>query len=89
MKLLNAPVQGAAADITKKALSMLQESLEATDARILGCVHDEIILEVPKETLGNAKSILQITMEKAGQAFLQYVPVESEESISDCWEKEK
>jgi DNA polymerase-1 len=88
-ELLNAPVQGTAADITKKALFILQESLQATGARVIGCVHDEIILEAPEDVLENAKSILRIGMERAGETHLQKIPVKIEGNISHCWEKEK
>jgi DNA polymerase-1 len=40
------PVQGTSADITKKALNSLARRLKDTEARIIGTVHDEIILEV-------------------------------------------
>ena len=88
-ELLNAPIQGTAADIIKKALSMLSEPLKAKGARIIGCVHDEIILETLEEPLGNVTSILRNIMEQAGQAFLKYVPVKAEEKIPSCWKKEK
>jgi DNA polymerase-1 len=68
-ELLNAPVQGTAADITKKALSTLSEYLSTTGAKIIACVHDEIILEAPQNDLENVNSILWIMMEKAGQVF--------------------
>jgi hypothetical protein len=42
--LYNTPVQGTSADITKKALGLLQQSLAGTGAKIIGKVHDEIIL---------------------------------------------
>jgi DNA polymerase-1 len=86
-ELLNAPVQGTAADIAKKALSMLSEYLEAMGARVIGCVHDEIILETLEESLENVPSILRVMMEQAGRAFLKYIPVKAEEKISSCWKK--
>jgi DNA polymerase I-like protein with 3'-5' exonuclease and polymerase domains len=45
--LYNTPVQGTAADITKKALGLLPQRLVDARAKIIGTVHDEIILEVP------------------------------------------
>jgi len=42
--LYNTPVQGTAADITKKALGLLPQRLEDTGAQIIGTVHAEIIL---------------------------------------------
>jgi DNA polymerase-1 len=88
-ELLNTPGQGTAVDIIKKALSMLLEPLKAKGARIIGCVHDEIILEPPEDDLENVTAILRVMMERAGQGFLKYVPVKAEEKISSCWKKEK
>jgi DNA polymerase-1 len=67
--LYNTPVQGTAADITKKALGLLHQRLEGTEAKIIGTVHDEIILEVPDETANSAAAILRQTMILAGKAY--------------------
>lgn len=61
-KLLNTPVQGTSADITKKALSLLPQRLAGVRAWITGTVHDEIILEVPEEKANDAVGILRETM---------------------------
>jgi DNA polymerase I-like protein with 3'-5' exonuclease and polymerase domains len=57
----------------------------ATGARIIGTVHDEIILEVPDKTGNDAAVILKETMIDAGKAFLSRVPVEVEVTIGDTW----
>ena len=44
---LNAPIQGSAADIIKKAMIVLDERLETTGAAILLQVHDELVVEAP------------------------------------------
>jgi DNA polymerase-1 len=44
----NTPVQGTAADILKRALGLLPEALNGTEARIIATIHDEIILETPE-----------------------------------------
>jgi len=88
-ELLNTPVQGTAADITKKAMAMLPEALIGTGAKIVGTVHDEIILEVPQEGAQQAVLILRETMEKAGREYLREVPVAVDVSVADSWaEKE-
>jgi hypothetical protein len=46
--------QGTAADTTQKAPGLLPQRLADTGAKIIGTVHDEIILEVPEEMAGEA-----------------------------------
>ncbi len=84
-ELLNSPIQGTAADIMKKALGMLPNALKGTDAKIIACVHDEIILEVPENQSDQVAKILKNTMEEAGRFFLKTVPVVADVSIADCW----
>ena len=84
-KMLNLPVQGTSADITKLALANLKAPLEHTAATIIAVVHDEIILECPELTATQAASILKTVMIQAGETFLQRVPVEVEVTIADNW----
>lgn len=44
---LNAPIQGSAADIIKKAMIDLDAALEGSGAAILLQVHDELVIEAP------------------------------------------
>ncbi|SPJ16325.1 DNA polymerase (fragment) [Syntrophobacter sp. SbD2] len=83
--LYNSPVQGIAADITKKALSLLPQRLADTGAKIIGTVHDEIILEVRNEMAREAAVILDETMIQAGKVYLGKVPVEVEITIGETW----
>lgn len=85
--LLNSPVQGTSADITKRALSMLPKTLNGTGAKIIGTVHDEIILEVPQEMLNQTALVLRETMESAGLYYLKKIPVEVDVSIVDSLAK--
>ena len=64
---LNAPIQGSAADILKKAMIDLYQYLkkEKKKSKILLQVHDELILEVPKEELEEMKDIVPKMMKKA------------------------
>ena len=69
----------------KKALSLLPDALSGTGAKIIGCVHDEIILEVPDQNAEQAATILKEVMEKAGEMFLESVPVIADVSIAESW----
>jgi DNA polymerase I-like protein with 3'-5' exonuclease and polymerase domains len=84
-ELLNTPVQGTSADITKKALGLLPQRLVGAGACMIGTVHDEIILEVADEMVENSATILQEIMIEAGKAFLARVTVEVEVSIGETW----
>lgn len=83
--LYNTPVQGTAADITKKALVLLYENLIGTGCKIIATVHDEILVEAPEEMAVKAAEILKLSMEEAGRAYLKLVPVIAETMIGDSW----
>ncbi len=62
---LNAPVQGTAADIIKKAMIALDASIreENLETALLLQIHDELILEVPEEEAVVAEKLVVETME--------------------------
>lgn len=62
---LNAPIQGSAADIIKKAMVVLDEALAADcpAAALLLQVHDELVLEAPREHVGEAARLTREAME--------------------------
>ncbi len=66
------------------------QRLTATGTRIIGTVHDEIILEVPEKIADDSAVILRLTMIEAAKALLSRVPVEVEVTIGNIWaEKQK
>jgi len=81
----NTPVQGTAADIAKKALGLLVSRLKGTGTRIVGVIHDEIILESSDENADETAELLKTTMEASGNSILKYVPCEAEVSVSQNW----
>ena len=84
-ELLNTPVQGTSADITKKALCLLHERSQGTRIRIIGCIHDEIIIEAPIAETEIAAEILKDSMTDAGKMYLKDVPVLVDVSLVDNW----
>jgi len=78
-------VQGTSADILKVSLGHLPQALAGTGAKIIGCVHDEIILEVLEENAKKAAMIFKDVMEAAGRRFLKQVPVLAEPIIASTW----
>ena len=64
---INAPVQGTAADIMKRAMMRVWRSLhrELPEARLLLQVHDELVLEVPEKVVSDAAALIRPAMEGA------------------------
>jgi DNA polymerase-1 len=62
---INTPVQGSAADIIKRAMIRIDERLreESVDAVMVLQIHDELLFEVKKDALDNAKKIIIEEME--------------------------
>ena len=64
---INTPIQGSAADIMKIAMIDVFQAMQSssTDAKILLQVHDELVLEVPREELKDVALLIKERMEKA------------------------
>jgi DNA polymerase-1 len=62
---LNAPIQGSAADIIKKAMIELHDSLveRGLGARMLLQIHDELVLEVPDDEVDEVTDLTVSTMQ--------------------------
>ncbi|PWC33347.1 DNA polymerase I [Azospirillum sp. TSO35-2] len=83
---INAPIQGTAADIMKRAMNRMPAALAAagSNARMLLQVHDELLFEVPEAEAEEAAKIVRGVME--GAAHLG-VPLVAEAGIGDNWEE--
>ena len=65
---LNAPIQGTAADIMKRAMIAVDRALlDEPVARMLLTVHDELVFEVPRASLDRATSLVTECMEGAAE----------------------
>ncbi len=64
---INAPIQGSAADIMKRAMRQVARAVEEADLgiRMLLQVHDELVFEVPEDRVEEAKPLLKQVMEDA------------------------
>jgi DNA polymerase-1 len=64
---VNTPIQGSAADIVKTAMLKLDRRLaaEKSKARLLLQVHDELILECPKDYAAETAALVKTEMEQA------------------------
>lgn len=81
---MNTPIQGSAADIIKKAMIDLDGKLkeEKMEARMLLQVHDELIIEAPKEELDQLIEIVPAMMEQTVDLI---VPLKVEYSYGPSW----
>lgn len=63
---INAPMQGTAADIIKRAMvKMFDWVSQETDIKMIMQVHDELIFEVPEDQLEDCKAKIKTIMEAA------------------------
>jgi DNA polymerase I len=84
-ELLNHPVQGLSADITKLALVKLVNPLVNTGAKLTCTVHDEILLECPAVEAKHVSDLLHRCMIAADQKFLHPIPVVVDVKVSASW----
>ena len=62
---VNTPIQGSAADIVKTAMLNLDRALAGSPAKLLLQVHDELILECPKDAAKECATLVKKEMENA------------------------
>lgn len=62
---INAPIQGTAADIIRRAMIRMPKAIEHFPARMLLQVHDELIFEVPIADVEETTSVVRRVMETA------------------------
>ncbi len=81
---INAPIQGGAADIIKRAMIRLQPALDAAglSARMLLQVHDELVFEVPDAELEATRALVKRVMEAAAALS---VPLLVETGAARTW----
>ncbi|MFM2486060.1 DNA polymerase I [Celerinatantimonas yamalensis] len=85
---INAPMQGSAADIIKKAMIAVADYIENNQlgerVRMLMQVHDELIFEVAESELATQVDALKSIME---QAVKLDVPLIAEAGVGDNWDE--
>lgn len=83
---INAPMQGTAADIIKRAMISVDQWLnsDGIDARIIMQVHDELVLEVKAGELDDVGSEVSRLMIDAVQLK---VPLEVDVGVGNSWEE--
>ncbi|HWY65195.1 MAG TPA: DNA polymerase I, partial [Rhizomicrobium sp.] len=86
---INAPIQGSAADIIRRAMVRLPPALEEAKlkASMLLQVHDELIFEAPEKDVAKASKLIAQVMEKASLPAVEIsVPLVVEARAADNWD---
>ena len=83
---INAPMQGSAADIIKRAMLRVDGWLRESDleARMIMQVHDELVLEVPKAELD---AVTAGVCEQMAAAAELAVPLSVDAGVGDNWDE--
>ena len=81
---INAPLQGSAADIIKKAMIDINAFLnkELPQTKMIMQVHDELIFETPK---ANAEEILNLMKDMMEKAVKLDIPLIADAAIGKNW----
>ena len=83
---INAPMQGTAADIIKKAMIDLERQLveESIDAKIIMQVHDELVLEVKDNSVD---AVSELVTEAMGKAADLDVALKVDLGVGENWDQ--
>lgn len=85
---INAPIQGAAADIMRRAMIRMDDALAKSKlkARMLLQVHDELVFEAAKDDADDLIKLARETMSGAAEPALSLsVPLEVDAKAADTW----
>jgi len=85
----NYQIQGTGASMTKLACILLREYIRENNmweqVKIVNTVHDEIVLECPKDLTPILKDKVKCFMEEAGSRLCSLVPMVANPVVADFW----
>ncbi len=87
---INAPIQGSAADIIRRAMIRMEDALHQSNlsAKMLLQVHDELIFEVAESEVDATIEIVKKVMENAAMPALEMkVPLAVDAHAADNWDE--
>ena len=87
---INAPIQGSAADIIKRAMIKIYDAIELQKLRskMILQIHDELVFEVPNDEVEIMKSLVTENMENATRPLINFsVPLKIDMSVSNSWDQ--
>ena len=85
----NTPIQGASADMTKKALILMREYIDMNKApvKLVMTVHDQIDTICSNEYIDEWTQDMKHLMEVAANEIVTNGLLKAEVTVSKCWEK--
>jgi DNA polymerase-1 len=88
---INAPIQGAAADIIRRAMMRMPAALAEAglaDVKMLLQVHDELVFEAPRDRAEAAMAVIRPVMERAALPAVDLsVPLVVDARAADNWDE--
>src|SRR5690606_32320293 len=87
---INAPIQGSAADIIRRAMIRMEPELQKAgiEADMLLQVHDELIFELPEGTEDQAIPVIKRVMETAAEPAVRLtVPIQVDAKAAKNWDE--
>jgi DNA polymerase-1 len=83
---INAPIQGTAADVIRRAMIRMPDAIAHLPAKMLLQVHDELIFEVPKADVDETIDVVRGVMEGAAEPVVKLdVPLTVDAGTGDNW----
>jgi DNA polymerase-1 len=84
---MNAAIQGGDADTIKEAMILVVNRLEGYDAKLLLCVHDELVIEVRDDQRYEVSEIVVKAIKDGFGRYFTDIPMETEALIGKSWLK--
>ena len=83
---INAPIQGTAADVIRRAMVQMPNAISHLPVKMLLQVHDELIFEVNKDALNETTEVVRNIMEKASEPVVKLdVPLVVDAGFGNNW----
>jgi DNA polymerase-1 len=83
---INAPIQGTAADVIRRAMIRIPKAIAGLDAKMLLQVHDELLFEVAEDQVAALSAIAKEVMEGAAAPAVSFkVPLTVEAGSGASW----
>ena len=87
---INAPIQGTAADIIRRAMIRMEAALAKArlSARMLLQVHDELVFEAPESEVAATLPVVTEVMERSTEPVLKLsVPLQVDARAANNWDE--
>ncbi len=83
---INAPIQGTAADVIRRAMIRMDDAIAHLPAKMLLQVHDELVFEVDKDAADELITVARDVMENAANPVVKFdVPLVVDAGIGATW----